>query len=342
MTLKEKLLELKNSRAASLKAAEEALEKGDMDEHGKKMAEVKGYNAQIEATEDTMAELEKGAADPEQKSKDPQVGDGKKPASGFMKAVKALADAARRGFKVEKAQGDNLSEGEAADGGYTVPEDIVTKIEERRDAKESLRDLVTVVRVKTNKGARTFKKRKQLKGFATVAEAAKIPKSEGPEFERVEYSIEKRGGFLPVTNELLEDSDENISQVVVDWMGDEARVTDNKEIVEVIKAHASTELKSLDDIITAWIKLGSAFRATSAIITNDDGLGWLATLKDKNDRYLLSPNPADPKRLQLAAGPHVIPIKTYDNDTLPSEGTKIPLWPLTACLVERRWTDWRS
>ena len=200
----------------------------------------------------------------------------------------------------------------------------MTKIEERRDAKENLLGLVTVVRVKTNKGARTFKKRKQLKGFATVAEAAKIPKSEGPEFERVEYSIEKRGGFLPVTNELLEDSDAAIGQVVVDWMGDESRVTVNKEIVDVIKAHASTALEGLDDIIKAWINLGSSFRATSAIITNDDGLAWLSTLKDKNDRYLLSPNPADPKALQLAAGPHVIPVKTFDNETIPSDGTKIP------------------
>ena len=341
MSIKSKLLELKNTRAGLIREAETALESGDMETHKAKMDAVKGCNDQIQAAEDLMAEQERYGL-PEEKGADPKPGDAQRALTGYQKAVKALANAARNGFRVNKTQGDNLSEGEAADGGYTVPEDIVTKIEERRDAKESLRDLVTVVRVKTNKGARTFKKRKQLKGFATVAEAAKIPKSEGPEFERVEYSIEKRGGFLPVTNELLEDSDENISQVVVDWMGDEARVTDNKEIVEVIKAHASTELKSLDDIITAWIKLGSAFRATSAIITNDDGLGWLATLKDKNDRYLLSPNPADPKRLQLAAGPHVIPIKTYDNDTLPSEGTKIPLWPLTACLVERRWTDWRS
>ena len=323
MSIKAKMLELKNSRAGLIREAEEALEKGEMDAYNAKMAEVKGLNDQIAAAEGLVEEQER-YGEPGKKAAEPQAADGQKALSGYQQAVKSLAGAARAGFKVSKAQGDSLSEGEAVDGGYTVPEDIVTKVEEFRDAKESLLGLVTRHRVSTNKGARTFKKRKANKGFSTVEEAAKLGKVAGPEFERLTWEIEKRGGYMAVTNELLEDSDENITNTVVEWLGDEARVTVNTEILNVIKAHAVTTLKSLDDIIKAWIGLGSVFRSSSAVITNDDGLLWLSTLKDQNGRYLLSPNPAEPHRLQLCAGPHTIPVRTFDNSTIPSEDTKIP------------------
>ena len=52
---------------------------------------------------------------------------------------------------------------------------------------------------------------------------------------------------------------------------------------------------------------------------------YLVTQKDANGRHLLTPNPAEPKQLQLCVGPHVLPVKTYDNDVMPSTGTKIPM-----------------
>lgn len=321
MSIKSKLLELKNTRAGLIKEAETALENGDMETHKAKMDAVKGCNDQIQAAEDLMAEQERYGL-PEEKGAEPKAGDGQP--TGYQKAVKALAAAARNGFKVSKAQGDNLSEGEAVDGGYTVPEDIVTKVEEYRDSRQSLLGLVNRQRVRTNKGARTFKKRKSHKGFTTVEEAAKLGKVAGPEFERLTWEIEKRGGYMAVTNELLEDSDENIADSVTTWLGDEARVTANNEIVAVIKAHEATALKSIDDILTAWIKLGSSFRATSSVVTNDSGLMWLVTQKDANSRSLIQPNPADIKALQLCVGPFRIPVVVFDDETLPNDDTKVP------------------
>lgn len=49
-------------------------------------------------------------------------------------------------------------------------------------------------------------------------------------------TIKKRGGYLPVINELLEDSDNNIAAIAKEWLADEARVTANKEILAVIQA----------------------------------------------------------------------------------------------------------
>ena len=144
-------------------------------------------------------------------------------------SIKEFADAARSGFR------NSMNEGTPAEGGYTVPEDIQTRINERRTAKASLITLVDVENVTTNKGSRTFKKRAQQTGFTKVGEGGKIQGGKTPQFERMDYEISKYAGYFPVTNELLEDSDANIAGTLISWIGDESRVTRNKIILDVIK-----------------------------------------------------------------------------------------------------------
>ena len=231
-------------------------------------------------------------------------------------AVKEFADAARRGFKVE----NSMNEGTPADGGYTVPEDIQTKINERRSAKASLIDLVDVESVTTNKGSRTFKKRSQQTGFQKVGEGGKIGAKATPQFERLDYAIGKYAGYFPVTNELLEDSDAAITSVLTAWIGDESRVTRNNIIRTAINTKVKTALASLDDIKKALnVTLGAAFKSTSRVVTNDDGLQYLDTLKDNDGKYLLQPNPANPMQLRLCAGATIVPVTVIPNDDLPSD-----------------------
>lgn len=240
-------------------------------------------------------------------------------------SVKEFADAARKGFR------NSMNEGTAADGGYTVPEDIQTRINERRTAKTSLIDLVDVENVTTNKGSRTFKKRTQQTGFTKIGEGGKLSAGSTPQFERMSYEIAKYAGYFPVTNELLEDSDANITDTLVTWIGDESRVTRNKIILGVIDQKAKTTIKSLDDIKEALnVTLGQAFKQTSCIVTNDDGLQWLDTLKNDRREYLLQPSPADPMKMVLCAGATTVPVKVIPNDDMPSDTTtkgttKIPV-----------------
>lgn len=218
-----------------------------------------------------------------------------------------------------------LNEGTPADGGYTVPEDISTMVEERREAKASLIDLVSVETVTTNKGSRTFKKRSQQKGFTKVGEGGKITSTSTPQFERMDYVISKYAGYLPITNELLEDTDTNIVNIIVEWLGDESRVTRNKIILDLIKTQDEVELDGLDDIKKVLnVTLGSAFKSTSVIVTNDDGLQYLDTLKDNDGKYLLQPNPANPMEMRLAAGAITVPVKVIPNADLATTSNKIP------------------
>lgn len=231
-------------------------------------------------------------------------------------AAKAFAAAARAGFpRSEKA----MNEGTSADGGYTVPEDIVTQIQHYRSAKRSLLNLVSVIPVKTDSGARTFKTRANQTGFAQVGEAAAIGAKNTPQFTRLTYTVKKYAGYFAVTNELLADSDAAIVNEIVSWAGDESRVTANKLILAQINSKDKVALAGLDDIKKALnVTLGQAFKATSKIITNDDGLQYLDTLKDNDGKYLLQPNPADPMQLRLCAGATIVPLEVIPNDDMPS------------------------
>lgn len=231
-------------------------------------------------------------------------------------AVHAFADAARHGFRVE----NSMNEGTPADGGYTVPEDIQTRINTYREARESLVDLVDMEPVSTDQGSRTFKKRSQQTGFSKVAEGGKIGAKATPQFERMDYNIEKYAGWFPVTNELLEDSDAVITSVLTEWIGNESRVTRNQIIRTTIGTKEKTAITGLDDIKLALnVTLGAAFKSTSRIVTNDDGLQYLDTLKDKDGKYLLQPVPSEPMKMRLCAGATMVEVKVYPNADLPSD-----------------------
>ena len=236
-------------------------------------------------------------------------------------SVKAFAEAARNGFTKDMSEGSNV------DGGYTVPEDIITRIEKYRDAKASLRQHVRVIPVQTMSGARTFKKRETVTGFAKVLENGKFAKKATPQFERLAYKIDKFGGYFVLSDEVIEDSDVNLVNEVVALIGDESRVTDNVEIISAIKAakSAPVNFEDLDGIKEALnVTLGQAFRATSKIYTNDNGLQFLDTLIDGNGRPLLAPSPVEPMKMVLGCGPTTVEIVVLPNSDFPNLTEGIP------------------
>lgn len=319
---KQKKYELMSQRADAIEKAKTAFAAGNQTEYETQMGLVKELNTQIEAWESIEAEEAK-----HQLPAGPVLARGGKAAepTAYEKAVKALGDAARRNFaRKAVTEGSMLNTEHGADGAYTVPQDIVTRVFELRDSQESLLSEVTVKTVTTKTGRRTLKKRSQYAGFATVAEAAKYPQLTQPQFTTLEYAIEKRGGYMAASAEVYEYSDADIARLVEDWMSGEAVATANREILEQVATKEAQNFGGLDGLLRAWIGLGSAFRATSKLYTNDDGLAWMATLKDENGRYLLSPVPNQTGVMQLAIGPHVLPVKVYSNQTIASAGTQVP------------------
>lgn len=306
--MNKELLELLDSINEKKAEVKKLVKENKLDEARKAKDELKEMQEKF----DLLKDLDDGKTD-EAKGK---AGAKEMKPANKKDAVKEFADAARRGFNVE----NSMNEGTPADGGYTVPEDIQTKINERRSAKASLIDLVSVENVTTNKGSRTYKKRSQQTGFQKVGEGGKIGAKATQQFERMDYAISKYAGYFPVTDELLEDSDAAITSTLTEWIGDESRVTRNNIIRTTINKKAKTALASLDDIKKVLnVTLGAAFKSTSRVVTNDDGLQYLDTLKDNDGKYLLQPNPANPMQLRLCAGATIVPVTVIPNDDLPSD-----------------------
>lgn len=232
--------------------------------------------------------------------------------------VKAFADAVRSRFK-------DLNEGAGIDGGYTVPADIQTMINKYKEERFSLASLIDRETVSTMSGRRTYQKRAQHTGFSAVAEGGKIGKVAAPQFEIMEYTIKKYAGFLPVTNELLEDSDANITNVMVEWLGEEEIATENAQILAKVNAKEATAIAGIKDIKKAINVTLAAFAGTTKIITNADGLNYLDTLEDSNKRPLLSPDPVKPMEAYLSVGVRRIPVVVVPNEVLATADGKIPV-----------------
>lgn len=233
--------------------------------------------------------------------------------------VEEFVNHIRTGFR------NAMREGNGEDGGYTVPQDIQTKINELRESKDALQNLITVEPVTTLSGSRVFKKRSQQTGFVEVPEGGTIPEKDTPQFTVLKYQVKKYAGFFRVMNELLKDSTEAIVNTLIRWIGNESRVTRNKLILSVLNSKAKTAIENVDDIKAALnVQLDPVFRYTSSVITNQDGFNWLDTQKDANGNYLLQPSVSSPTGKQLFG----VPVVMVSNKDLPSDtksGTKAPI-----------------
>lgn len=308
--MNKKLLELLDSINEK-----KALVKNLVDEG--KIAEAKTAKAELQEMQDKF-DILKDMDDTEPAPKNPTK---KKPAVEDD-AVKKFLNAARAGFS------NIMTSTEKKDGGYTVPEDLDTEIRHFKDAAFNLESLVTVESVSVPSGSRVFQKKGHAIGFAEVDENGEIQATDQPEFTTISYKVKKYAGYLPVTNELLDDSDAAIRSVITKWLGDGARVTGNKGILAALAKGKTAEaadtptytvIKNLDDITKAInVTLGAAYKNGAKIITNDNGLQTLCELKDANGRPLLNPNPADPMKMQLSAGATVIPIEVLPVSDFPN------------------------
>ena len=302
MTIKE-LMDAINAKKAE---AKNLLKNDDIDGAKAAKAELDDLNNKLSI----MQELEEEG---EEKMRDA------KPTTQIYDAVHEFADAARHGFRNTRTvtQNDETGNG-GADGGYTVPQDILTRINHYKEARFSLENLVSKENVSTLSGRRVYQTRAQHTGFSSVAEAGTIGAKSGPQFTPVNYTVVKYAGYLPVTNELLADSDANITQVLTEWLAEEDIATRNAQIIAKIKTKTATAIEGIDDIKTALnVTLGQAFAGSSVIVTNDDGFNYLDLLKKESgsNEYLLKPmqDQTNPMKYTLAVGARVVPVVVVPN-----------------------------
>ena len=236
----------------------------------------------------------------------------------FMKAIRGQSLSHEEASVMQEYKAA-LSENSGKDGGYIVPEDITTTINQLKQTVDNLEQYVNVQPVSTNKGARTLEKRAASTPFAPLSEYGKpnaMQEIASPEFDRLSYAIEDYAGFLPVPNDLLDDTDQALEEYLRQWIAKKSIATRNYLILQELNKLTKVDFKDYKGIKTALnVTLDPAFAAGANIFTNQDGFNYLDQLEDKNGRPLLQPDPTNPTR-SLVSGK---PVITLSNKTIATD-----------------------
>lgn len=213
-----------------------------------------------------------------------------------------------------------MTEGTNASAGYLVPVDTQTKVNEYKSERFSFADYVTHETVSTNKGSRVYRNKNTSAAFTQVAEGGRIPLASSPSYSIVDYTIKDFGGIIPVTNDLMMDSDVNIEKEIIKHLGECKADTFNAQIKALIAAKAAVPVTTLTSIRNYLIKgLGGAYTKSSAIYTNDDGYAWLVNLQDDNHRDYFFFNPADSGKIAInIGGGLIVPVVHIPNSVYAS------------------------
>lgn len=201
------------------------------------------------------------------------------------------------------------------DTGIIVPQDIQTRINEIMRTLNDLSAYVRVEVVNTLSGSRVLEKDEDMVPFAVVDEYGEIQETDNPKFTPVTYKLVKRAGFLPITNELLRDTDQNILQYVTNWIARKHVVTKNTLITTLLAGLTAVPLADLDAVKSVInVTLDPAISQSAVVLTNQDGYHWLDTQVDGNGRYLLVDDITQPGRKLLFGKP----VAVVSNRCLPS------------------------
>jgi len=219
---------------------------------------------------------------------------------------------------------NTLSENNDLNGGLLVPKDIQTAINQYKRSLPQLESLINVVPVNTLSGSRVFEKLDAMTPFANITnDTADITDMGNPTFEAVTYQIKKYAGWMPVPNDLLSDSDQNIIAYLSRWIARKSVVTRNSLILAQLNTLQKTTLADWKAIKKAInITLDPMIAAGATVVTNQDGFQYLDTLTDAQNRPLMVPDVTNPSTYRLFGKPiflvpnTVLPTVTENNNKL--------------------------
>ncbi len=324
--MSKKIQEL-NNQIEQLKAqARDFVEANDMEKAKAKAEEAKNLKEQL----DLLIELEgletnNNAGVPAGEIKDQKEKD-ELYKKAFMKAF--------RGSKLTADEMNNLSIGEVKDalspktdddGGYLVPKDIQTAINQFKRTLPELEGLIEVIPTNLSTGTRVFEKVATMTPLDNITdETADINDMGSPKFEQITYTIKDYAGWMPIPNNLLADSDQNIVEYLKQWIARKSVVTRNSLILALLGTLTKStfaDWKALKKALN--VTLDPMLSANAVILTNQDGFQYFDTLVDGNNRPLLKEDVTQAGQKLLFSKKIVV----VPNSVLPTTGTTTKLAP---------------
>lgn len=344
---REELYELKNKRAQKVTEGNELLSKKDLEGHKAKMAEVDQLNGEILAAEKQLAEEGRFAdgdevakallAKKHQEQEEAGLQKSVDEVRGTSEYAQAFAKAMRTGATVKSGRAVEelrplykaLTEGGGdpvgSDGGFLVPIDVDNSIQRMEKEYLDLSRYFHVETVTTNTGWRVIETGHG-KALPKVGEMANIPKDDQPSLRKVEFTCEKFGDRIQISDELLADNAAGLLNYVVDWFGPKYILTKNTLLIPYLNALQTVPLaagREVAELKKALItKLSVAKSRGAYILTNQSGYAEMDGWMDKNGRPMLVPNPADAEVYRFQGRTVVY----GDDEDLPLEEGKAPLY----------------
>ena len=264
----------------SIEEANTEEERSVVDEEITKFAEEK------EAHEERKSELETELGELRGKMKEYEKAPEKREKEKDMGKRSEEIEEARSAINAFVKSKGQVREGgfKEADAGILIPVEILAPQEKPEDIVD-LKNYVKNVSVNSASGKYPVIAKSGSK-MSTVAELEQNPELSKPKISNIDYSIETRRGYIPISQEAIDDADYDVTGLIRDEINDQSRNTRNTDIATVLKsatAKSVTGLDGLKDLVNKEIKKVYPVK----FIISSSLYAELDKLKDKNGRYLL-------------------------------------------------------
>lgn len=183
-----------------------------------------------------------------------------------------------------KSKGQTREGFTSVDGGALIPEELLTPEKAPEDVVD-LSKLVKVVKVNSGSGKYPVIKKSGSK-MVSVAELQANPELAKPTITGVDYSIETYRGYIPVSQEVIDDADYDVTGLIAEEIADQELNTRNAAIAAVLKTATPKTVTGLDGLKAVFNKDIKKVYNAKAVISSSL-YNELDTLKDNDGRYLL-------------------------------------------------------
>lgn len=158
--------------------------------------------------------------------------------------------------------------------------------------RNPLLDLVE--RVKVNSGSGKYPLIKKTDGVMVSTEELKSnPELGKPAISEIDYSIKTYRGYVPVSQEMIDDADYDIMSIVEDEVFNQGENTELSLVTAVLKTATQADAAGFDGIKDIYNKkLKSIYKAS--IVVTKSMFAALDKVKDKDGRYMLQTDVASP------------------------------------------------
>lgn len=158
--------------------------------------------------------------------------------------------------------------------------------------RNPLLDLVE--RVKVNSGSGKYPVIKKTDGvMVSTNELKSNPELGKPAISEIDYSIKTYRGYVPVSQEMIDDADYDIMSIVEDEVFNQGENTELSLVTAVLKTATQAYAAGFDGIKDIYNKkLKSIYKAS--IVVTKSMFAALDKVKDKDGRYMLQTDVASP------------------------------------------------